>query len=55
MSLNYTPETMPIVMRSMMYTPGNNPRLIQKARTLTADVIVLDLSVQSPRAGQMFT
>lgn len=48
MTLDYSPETMPVVMRSVMYTPGNNPRLVQKARTLTVDVIVLDLEDSVP-------
>ena len=41
--LEYVPSTMPVVQRSVMYTPGNNARLIEKARTFTSDLVVLDL------------
>ncbi len=41
--LEYVPSTMPVVQRSVMYTPGNNARLIDKARTFTSDLVVLDL------------
>ena len=29
--------------RSALYLPGSNPRAIEKARTLAADVVILDL------------
>ena len=41
--IEYVPSTMPVVQRSVMYTPGNNARLIEKARTFTSDLVVLDL------------
>lgn len=53
MSNEYTPVTMPAVLRSVMYTPGNNPRLLAKARTLPADVIVLDLEDSVPPSEKM--
>lgn len=31
------------VMRSMLYVPGDKPRAIEKARTLGADAVILDL------------
>lgn len=48
MAMEYEPSTMPAVLRSMMYTPGNNQKLIAKAPTLLADVIVLDLEDTIP-------
>lgn len=50
METEYNPSTMPVVMRSVMYTPGNNRKLMEKARTFTADVIVLDLEDSVPPA-----
>src|SRR5271169_4405333 len=29
--------------RSMLYMPGSNPRALEKARTLPADALILDL------------
>jgi citrate lyase subunit beta/citryl-CoA lyase len=29
--------------RSVLYMPGSNPRAIEKARTLPADAVILDL------------
>lgn len=46
---------MPAVLRSVMYTPGNNPRLLAKACTLPADVIVLDLEDSVPPSEKMAT
>ncbi|MEM4298477.1 MAG: CoA ester lyase, partial [Nitrososphaerota archaeon] len=37
-------------MRSVLYTPGNNYRMIEKAPTLGADVVVLDLEDSVPPA-----
>lgn len=37
-----------VVMRSVMYTPGNNYRMIQKMPSLTADVLVADLEDSVP-------
>ncbi len=37
-----------VVMRSVMYTPGNNYRMIQKMPTLPADVLVPDLEDSVP-------
>ncbi len=48
MVMEYTPSTMPVVMRSVMFTPGNNAELVGKARNLTADVMVLDLEDSVP-------
>jgi citrate lyase subunit beta/citryl-CoA lyase len=39
-----------VVLRSVMYVPGNNMRMIEKAPTLPADVIVLDLEDSVPPA-----
>jgi len=39
-----------VVMRSVMYTPGNNYRMIEKLPTLPADVMVLDLEDSVPPA-----
>jgi citrate lyase subunit beta/citryl-CoA lyase len=36
------------VLRSMLFTPGNNKRMIQKASTLGADAIILDLEDAVP-------
>jgi len=52
-TMEYVPSTMPVVMRSVMYTPGNNPRLVERARTMTADVIVLDLEDSVPPMEKM--
>lgn len=52
-SMQYVPSTMPVVLRSVMYTPGNNPGLIGKARNLTSDVVVLDLEDSVPPAEKM--
>jgi len=46
--MEYTPSTMGVVMRSVMFTPGNNAELVGKARNLTADVMVLDLEDSVP-------
>jgi len=51
--MDYTPSTMPVVMRSVMFTPGNNVELVGKARNLTADVIALDLEDSVPPAEKM--
>jgi citrate lyase subunit beta/citryl-CoA lyase len=47
---SYRPVTMPAVLRSLLYVPGNNARLVQKARTFAADVVVLDLEDSVPFA-----
>ena len=47
-SMEYTPSTMPVVMRSVMFTPGNNADLVGKARNLAADAIALDLEDSVP-------
>ena len=39
------------VMRSVFYVPGNNPAFIEKAPTLPADIITLDLEDSVPPAG----
>ncbi len=39
----------PIVWRSMLYVPANNPRFIEKAHTRGADAIILDLEDSVPR------
>lgn len=39
-----------VVMRSVLYTPGNNYRMIEKMPTLPADVLVLDLEDSVPLA-----
>ena len=36
------------VMRSIMYVPGNNPKMIEKAPTIPADIITLDLEDSIP-------
>ena len=46
--MEYTPSTMPVVMRSVIFTPGNNEDLVVKARNLTADVIALDVEDSVP-------
>ncbi|HUT16267.1 MAG TPA: CoA ester lyase [Anaerolineae bacterium] len=38
------------VLRSMLFTPGNNPRMIDKAATLGADAVILDLEDAVPMA-----
>jgi len=38
------------VMRSILYVPGNNPRMIEKAPTFPADIITLDLEDSVPPA-----
>lgn len=38
------------VMRSVLYVPGNNPRMIAKAPTFPADIITLDLEDSVPPA-----
>lgn len=44
MAVDYVPSSiMPAVLRSVMYTPGSNPSLLDKARMFTADVVVVDL------------
>lgn len=48
MTMEYEPSTMPAVLRSVMYTPGNNEKLINKAPGLGADVLVLDLEDTIP-------
>ena len=37
-----------IVLRSMLFIPGNNLRMIQKAKTLAADAVILDLEDAVP-------
>ena len=46
--MEYTPSTMRVVMRSVMFTPGSNEDLVVKARNLLADVIALDLEDSVP-------
>ena len=36
------------VMRSIFYVPGNNPKFIEKAPTIPADIITLDLEDAVP-------
>ncbi len=43
-------ETIMAVMRSVFYVPGNNERFIQKAPSLPADIITLDLEDSVPPA-----
>jgi citrate lyase subunit beta/citryl-CoA lyase len=38
------------VMRSILYVPGNNPRMVEKAPTFPADIITLDLEDAVPPA-----
>jgi citrate lyase subunit beta/citryl-CoA lyase len=38
------------VMRSLMYIPGNNPKMIAKAPTIPADIITLDMEDAVPPA-----
>lgn len=38
------------VMRSIMYIPGNNPKMVEKAPTIPADIITLDLEDSVPPA-----
>ena len=38
--------------RSILFLPASNPRAIEKARTLAADMVVLDLEDAVPRGGQ---
>ena len=38
------------LIRTLLYTPGNNWRMIQKARDLPADAIILDLEDAVPMA-----
>lgn len=37
-------------MRSIMYIPGNNPKMVEKAPTIPADIITLDLEDSVPPA-----
>lgn len=37
------PATAPRLRRSALYMPGSNPRALEKARTLDADVLIMDL------------
>jgi len=41
------------VMRSILYIPGNNPKMIAKAPTIPADVITLDLEDAVPPAQKV--
>ncbi len=44
MGVDYVPSSMmPVVLRSMMYTPATNERFLQNSTTSTADVVVIDL------------
>ena len=36
------------VMRSIFYVPGNNPKFIEKAPSIPADIITLDLEDSVP-------
>ena len=38
------------VMRSILYVPGNNPKMVEKAPTFPADIITLDLEDSVPPA-----
>ena len=38
------------VMRSILYVPGNNPKMLQKAPTFPADIITIDLEDSVPPA-----
>ena len=35
-------------MRSIMYVPGNNPKMVEKAPSIPADIITLDLEDSVP-------
>jgi citrate lyase subunit beta/citryl-CoA lyase len=37
------------VMRSVLYVPGNNEKMISKAGSLQADIVTLDLEDSVPR------
>jgi citrate lyase subunit beta / citryl-CoA lyase len=39
-------------LRSMLYTPGNQPRLVSKVGTFGADAVILDLEDAVPLAEQ---
>jgi citrate lyase subunit beta/citryl-CoA lyase len=41
--------------RSLLFAPGNHPRRIEKAFTLPADVVILDLEDACPIAGKVAT
>ncbi|MEM4399131.1 MAG: aldolase/citrate lyase family protein, partial [Candidatus Nitrosocaldus sp.] len=36
------------LLRTLLFVPGNNPRFIEKAKTLRADIICLDLEDSVP-------
>lgn len=40
---------MPRLFRSIIFVPGNNPRFLEKAKTLKADIVCLDLEDSVPR------
>jgi citrate lyase subunit beta/citryl-CoA lyase len=41
--------------RSLLFAPGNHPRRVEKALTLSADVIILDLEDACPIAEKVTT
>lgn len=41
------------VMRSLLYVPGNNPKMISKAPTIPADIVTLDLEDAVPPAEKI--
>jgi len=43
-------STAPLVWRSQLYVPANNPRFVEKAHTRGADAIILDLEDSVPAA-----
>lgn len=54
MAVDYVPSSMmSTVLRSVMYTPGSNPALLEKARLFMADVVVVDLEDSVAPAEKM--
>lgn len=41
-----------MILRSMLYTPGNSLRLVTKAATLPMDAVILDLEDAVPLADK---
>ncbi|HWP78910.1 MAG TPA: CoA ester lyase [Candidatus Nitrosotenuis sp.] len=41
---------MPRLFRSLLFVPGNNPRFLEKAKTITADIVCFDLEDSVPDA-----
>ncbi|MEK6877694.1 MAG: aldolase/citrate lyase family protein, partial [Thermoproteota archaeon] len=36
------------LLRSLIFVPGNNPRFLEKAKTLSADIVCFDLEDSVP-------